>query len=98
MPKSSTLTRGAPEPDWSSEDATLVPTGAAWVDRSGPAVEAGHFVFCTYNAGMRIFTPATPGSAHATVEAGPSPCRLDVTQGPDHALYFSDANAIHRLA
>ncbi len=89
---------GRPEPDWSSEDATLVPTGAAWVDRSGPAIASGHFVFCTYNAGMRIFTPAAPGSPHATVETGPSQCRLDVTQGPDHALYFSDANAIYRLA
>jgi len=86
---------GRPEPDWSSEDATVVPTGATWVDRSGPALAAGHFVFCTYNAGMRIFTH---GSPHATVESGPSQCRLDVKQGPDNALYFSDDGAIYRLA
>jgi glucose/arabinose dehydrogenase len=86
---------GRPEPHWSSEDATVVPTGATWVDRSGPALAAGHFVFCTYNAGMRIFTP---GSPHATVESGPSQCRLDVKQGPDNALYFSDDGAIYRLA
>jgi aldose sugar dehydrogenase len=83
-----------PEPDWSSEDTTLVPTGAAWVDGSGPAPAAGHFVFCTYLAGMRIFTP---GSPHATVEHGPSQCRLDVQQGPDHALYFSDDGTIYRV-
>jgi glucose/arabinose dehydrogenase len=86
---------GRPEPDWSSEEATVVPTGAAWVDHSGPPNAAGHFVFCTYNAGMRVFTPGTP---HATVTSGPSECRLDVKQGPDHALYFSDANAIYRDA
>jgi len=86
---------GRPEPDWSSEDATVVPTGATWVDSAGPASEGGHFVFCTYYAGLRIFTPGAP---HATVTSGPSECRLDVKQGPDHALYFSDANAIYRLA
>jgi glucose/arabinose dehydrogenase len=85
---------GRPEPDWSSEEATLVPTGASWVDRSGPAIAAGHFVFCTFNAGMRIFAP---GSPHATVTNGPQQCRLDVAQGPDSALYFSDENAIYRL-
>ncbi len=85
---------GRPEPDWSSEDATVVPTGATWVDSAGPTSEAGHFVFCTYNAGLRVFSPGTP---HATVTSGPSECRLDVKQGPDHALYFSDANAIYRL-
>jgi len=52
-------------------------------------------VFCTYDAGMRVFTPGTP---HATVTDGPSACRLDVQQGPDHALYFSDETAIYRLA
>jgi glucose/arabinose dehydrogenase len=86
---------GRPEPDWSSEDVTLVPTGAAWVDGRGPDRTAGKFVFCTYLGGMRIFTP---GSPHATVETGPSQCRLDVAQGPDGALYFSDDGAIHRLA
>jgi glucose/arabinose dehydrogenase len=90
-----TSCHGRPEPDWSSEDATVVPTGATWVDRRGPADAAGHFVFCTYIAGMRIFTP---GSPHATVSDGPPQCRLDVKQGPDHALYFSDVHAIYRLA
>jgi hypothetical protein len=86
---------GRPDPDWSSEGSTLVPTGATWVDGTGPAPYAGHFVFCTYAAGMRVFTPGTP---HATVTAGPSECRLDVMQGPDHALYFSDDRGIYRLA
>jgi hypothetical protein len=49
---------------------------------------------CTFNVGMRILTP---GSPHATVGNGPSQCRLDVKQGPDHALYYSDTTGIHRL-
>jgi len=40
----------------------------------------------------------TPGSPHASVRSGPSGCRLDVKQGPDHALYYSDSTTIHRLA
>jgi hypothetical protein len=43
---------------------------------------------------MRILTPASP---HATVAVGPAGCRLDVVQGPDHALYYADTNGISRL-
>jgi hypothetical protein len=43
---------------------------------------------------MRILTP---GSPHATVSNGPGQCRLDVIQGPNHALYYSDTAGIYRL-
>ena len=71
----------------------MIPTGAAFVDASGPAGMAGHLVFCTYTGGMLILTPGTP---HATVTKGPAECKLDVIQGPDHAVYFSDATRIYR--
>lgn len=80
-------------PDWSSESSTVVPTGATFVDSSGPAAYAGHLVVCTYARGMLVFTP---GSPHASVSGGPSACRLDVVEGPDHALYYSDATTIYR--
>jgi glucose/arabinose dehydrogenase len=83
-------------PDWSSESDTVVPTGAAFVDNAGPSGYAGHLVFCTLDVGMLVFTPAAGGS-HATVESGPPDCRLDVKQGPDHALYYSDTGHIYRL-
>lgn len=38
----------------------------------------------------------TPGTPHATVTKGPAECKLDVIQGPDHAVYFSDASRIYR--
>jgi glucose/arabinose dehydrogenase len=85
---------GRAEPEWSSEEATAIPTGATWVDERGPSGYASHFVFCS-STGMRIFTPGTP---HATAREGADDCLLDVKQGPDGALYFSDSTAIHRLA
>src|SRR5579862_5368960 len=81
-------------PSWSSEASTYVPTGATFVDAAGPAAYAGHLVFCTFDAGMRILTP---GSPHATVTNGPAQCTLDVKEGPNHALYYSDMGHIYRL-
>jgi len=86
---------GQSGPDWSSEHSTVAPTGAAFVDPSGPGGYAGHLIFCTFEAGMKILTPGTP---HARVSNGPSACRLDVKQGPDHAVYYSDLNHIYRLS
>jgi glucose/arabinose dehydrogenase len=84
---------GQVEPSWSSERTTVIPTGAAFVNASGPAGLAGHLVFCNYNGGMLILTPGTP---HATVTKGPEECKLDVVQGPDNAVYYSDTSRIHR--
>ena len=80
-------------PDWSSEEQAVVPTGATFVDESGPSGLAGHLVYCTFVGDMAVFTP---GSPHATVTNGPSGCALDVKQGPDHALYYSDGGHIYR--
>jgi aldose sugar dehydrogenase len=85
---------GQPQPDWSSEASTVVPTGAAFMDSSAPQPYAGHLVFCTYDQGMRI---ATPGSPHATVTNGPAQCKLAVVEGPNHAIYMSDTGHVYRL-
>jgi glucose/arabinose dehydrogenase len=82
------------EPDWSSEARAVVPTGAAFVNASGPAPYAGKLVFCTLSDGMKV---VTDGSPHATVTDGDGNCRLDVTQGPDNALYVADTDAIRRI-
>ena len=86
---------GRTGPDWSSENSTVIPTGAAFIDANGPAAFASHLVFCTYARGMLIVTPGTP---HATVVAGPSTCTLAVVEGPDHAVYWSDTGHIYRQA
>jgi glucose/arabinose dehydrogenase len=77
-------------PDWSSEASTVVPAGATFVDASGPAGYANQLVFCTYYKGGFIL-----GSGGVT--AGPAACKLDIKQGTDHALYYSDAGHIYRL-
>ncbi|HEU5375798.1 MAG TPA: PQQ-dependent sugar dehydrogenase [Ktedonobacteraceae bacterium] len=82
-------------PDYSTESHTLVPTGVAFIDPSGPSQFAGHLVFCTLNGGMRIVTPGNP---HASVQPGPSGCLLDVKEGPNHAVYFSDTGTIYRVS
>jgi glucose/arabinose dehydrogenase len=83
---------GGRPPDWSSENSTYVPTGATFVDNSGPSGYAGHLVFCSYDRGMVIVTPGNP---HASVRSGPPGCRLDVVEGPNRALYYSDASRIY---
>jgi len=93
-PPNSNCGSGRTAPDWSSETSTVVPTGATFVDSSGPAGYAGHLVFCTFGSGGFVLTP---GSPHASVSAGPAACRLDIIQGPDHAVYYSDTQSIHRL-
>lgn len=86
---------GQPQPDWSSERTTYVPTGAAFVDALGPAPYASHLVFCTFDRGMLV---VSPGSPHASVSSGDAGCRTAVVEGPDNALYFSDTTTIHRIA
>jgi glucose/arabinose dehydrogenase len=90
---SSSCPAGQSPPDYSSEDSTMVPTGAAFISAAGPSQFAGHLVFGAVNGGMRI---VTPGSPHATLQSGPSGCQLDVKEGPDHAVYCSDQQTIYR--
>jgi glucose/arabinose dehydrogenase len=85
---------GRTPPSWSSENSTVIPTGAAFIDASGPPAFAGHLVFCTYGRGMLV---VTPGSPHATVSAGPSQCTLAVVEGPNRAVYVSDTGHIYRF-
>ena len=81
---------GGHAPDFSSEASTIVPTGATWVSRGR---YAGHFVFCSYaHSVMKIFN-----GPRAVVD-GPGGCALDVKEGPDGALYFSDEGQVTRQA
>ena len=45
----------------------------------------------------RVVRIVTPGSPHASLQNGPSGCLLDVKEGPNHAVYFSDTGTIHRM-
>jgi glucose/arabinose dehydrogenase len=77
-------------PLWSSEGSTVVPTGATYISASGPPGLAGHFVFCTFNGGGRIY------EGPQSVAAALPHCKLDIKESPDHVLYYSDTSAIYR--
>ena len=81
---------GSHTPEYSSEASTIVPGGATWVTAAGPYPE--RFVFCTYNGSrMKVF------DGTRNLVDGQAGCALDVKQGPDNALYFSDAAHIYRF-
>ena len=72
-----------------------MPTGATWVDDNGPdAVRRPLRVLqLERHAGLHAGLSARDGARTA-----PKDCHLDVKEGPDHALYFSDETKIFRLA
>jgi aldose sugar dehydrogenase len=80
-------------PVYQSGTTTLVPTGATFVSSGGPRGYAGNFAFCSYaQARLKVLSP----DGRTPLFDGPR-CQLDVKEGPDHALYFSDTSAIFRL-
>ncbi|MGB2938745.1 MAG: PQQ-dependent sugar dehydrogenase, partial [Candidatus Dormiibacterota bacterium] len=82
---------GSRGPDYSSENTTEVPTGGTFTSSSAPF--ASHFVYCAFGLNkLRVF------NGPRDVASGPAGCQLDVKEGPDHALYFSDTTTIHRYA
>jgi glucose/arabinose dehydrogenase len=84
---------GAIQPVWSSEAATVVPTGPAWIRPGGPANIVGHWVVCSAYKGMLVLTPDTP---HWDVTVAFAGCQLDVKQAPDGTVYYSDFKAVYR--
>jgi len=80
-------------PTYQSGTTTLVPTGASFVSGKGPAGYQGDFVFCSY-AQDRLKVMSADG--RQLLFDGPA-CQLDVKEGPDHALYFSDTATVYRL-
>jgi glucose/arabinose dehydrogenase len=83
---------GQSEPDFSTERPGApfaVPTGMTWA-AAGPL--AGHFVFCAYS-NQHLYEFA---GKRQVVDTGLTGCALDVKQGPDGALYTSDAGHIYK--
>lgn len=95
--------RGKPKgiaPIWTSGDSVVVPTGLAIVSSDRLPQLRGALVFCTYaNHEMFVLTQDGadwPGGLSEPGK-GPSGCELDVIQGHDGYLYFSDETAIYRI-
>jgi glucose/arabinose dehydrogenase len=79
-------TEGGPYPK--SAPYFVAPTGMTW----STGAFAGHFVFCA-NSTSHLYEYLGQGSVRDTGLGG---CSLDVKQGPDGALYTSDAGTIYR--
>ena len=80
-------------PTWQSGSSTVVPTGATFISTKGPSGYQGDFAFCSY-AENRLKVMSADGTR--ILFDGPR-CQLDVKEGPDHALYLSDASAVYRF-
>ncbi|MHB8507417.1 MAG: PQQ-dependent sugar dehydrogenase [Candidatus Dormibacteria bacterium] len=89
---------GQVEPEYSAEGGSMprsnpffvAPTGVAW---AGSGAFAGHFVFCNQTPGhLEVLN-----GRHSVTDSGLPGCTLDVKQGPDGHLYYSDADTIHRF-
>ena len=80
-------------PTWQSGSTTVVPTGATFISAQGPSEYQGDFAFCSYSE-SRLKVLSADGTR--ILFDGPR-CQLDVKEGPDHALYFSDTSAIYRF-
>ena len=85
------------DPIWTS-DGSHAPTGLEIPNSPVLPDLTGDVVFCEWNTGtLQRFRLAKPGYDRVeSQETLPGTCRLDVTQGPDGALYFSDEGAIYR--
>ena len=80
-------------PTWQSGSTTVVPTGATFISQQGPSGYQGDFAFCSYSE-SRLKVTSADGTR--VLFDGPR-CQLDVKEGRDHALYFSDTSAIYRF-
>ncbi len=85
-------------PIWHSGDGVVVPTGVVVVSSKRFAALEGAVAFCSF-AENRMFVVDREGQLWVQglpePGRGPDGCGLDVLQGPDDRLYFSDKEAIY---
>ena len=91
---------GLEDPLWDSAEERLGITGLTFYNGSLFPEYAGDLFFCAFNTGalrrVRLTGPALDDVEW--VEVVSRDCRLDVTNGPDGTLYFSDLARIFRLS
>jgi len=87
------------DPIWDSGPKTIGPTGMAFYTGDQLPQYRGDLFFCAVNTGvMTRLRLAPPDYERAEgVEEVVQNCNLDVTNGPDGALYYSSMSQIFRL-
>lgn len=87
------------DPVWDSRHERYGPTGLTFYTGNAVPEWRNDLFFCDWNTGslwrLNLQPPAYDTSGK--LELVTQPCRLNVRNGPDGALYFSDHHAIYRL-
>jgi aldose sugar dehydrogenase len=87
------------DPVWESGSQTIGPTGLTFYTGDQLPQYRGDLFFCAINTGILTRLRLTgPAGDHAeAAEDVTRDCRLDVTNGPDGALYYASLDQILRL-
>lgn len=83
------------DPLYSRPEFRVGPTGITFYDGDDLPELRGRLLFCRFNPPGTLIIAAVRGD-RAELEETEHPCMLDVTVGPDGALYFSDTTTIYR--
>jgi glucose/arabinose dehydrogenase len=87
------------DPIWTSGPVSVTPTGMAFYTGDLLPIPKNDLLRCSYNSGKLEHVKMAPSFDHIDeIEDTGLACSLDVTVGPDGALYFSTANTIYRWA
>lgn len=85
------------DPIWTSGPTSVTPTGMTFYTGGLLPIPANDLVRCSYNRDMLEHVKMAPSFDHIDgIEDTNLPCSLDVTTGPDGALYFSTIDTIYR--
>jgi len=85
------------DPIWTSGPVSHTPTGMTFYTDDVLPIPENDLLRCSYNTGMLERVKMAPSFDHIDgIEDTGLACSLDVTVGPDGALYFSTADTIYR--
>ena len=85
------------DPIWTSGPVSVTPTGMAFYTGDVLPIPENDLLRCSWNTGMLEHVKMAPSFDHIDgIEDTSLACSLDVTAGPDGALYFSTTDTIYR--
>jgi len=85
------------DPIWTSGPVSVTPTGMTFYTGDVLPIPENDLLRCSYNTGKLEHVKMAPSFDHIDgIEDTGLACSLDVTVGPDGALYFSTTDTIYR--
>jgi glucose/arabinose dehydrogenase len=92
LPSSNNNCHNLPAPQYSTEGGPYAKNNPFFIAPTGIAYANGHFLFCAQSP-AHVYQYVSNG---LVVDTGIGGCSLDIKQGPDGALFTSDAGTIYR--